>query len=394
MIVQAFRRPQFVSQCNIWTSSPVDHPFLLSFRVWRLQVLPSLPRNDPVVTLNAPAPIVNFAGQIAQAGILVVRPYNQVASLVFLNVLFDSIDVPHGLMFIWYPDMIFCGNPTVVCGPSTLVGAMPWQTQMQSFRVVVDDGQIALPPPTSIVNVTCHTANDKTLVHFGPNTTYPMLLPGFCTSLTIQPGLAVLSYDRPWLLGSFPVWNSSVVQPAVGSPVVLCQYPMRSLQVVPIDAIPVVPADEVVPPPDAGGVPPLPSEVGEKARFEEVGNRLSSVWRVEPKFSPEATEQLLTWAEAFRISCTQSAAAQQLTLSPVCSSALSPYGYTSSTLFYSVLQATPLVLSNNLIFGPHVVGIVSELARPTDGGLNSRAITHLEYEGVIVLHVPHDFGTL
>ncbi|KAF0718076.1 Aste57867_1915 [Aphanomyces stellatus] len=242
MIVQAFRLPQFVSQCNIWTSAPVDHPFILSFRVWRLQDLPSLPPNDPVVTLNAPAPIVNFAGQIAQAGILVVRPSDQVASLVFLrgrfNVLFDSIDVPHGLMFIWYPDMNFGGSPTVVRGPSTLVGAMPWQTQMQSFRVVVDNGQIALPPPTSAVNVTCHTTNDKTLVHFAPNTTYSMLLPCFCTSLTIPPGLAVLSYDRPWLLGSFHVWDTSIVQPAVGSPVVLYQYPMRSLQVVPINAIP------------------------------------------------------------------------------------------------------------------------------------------------------------
>ncbi|KAF0700753.1 Aste57867_8706 [Aphanomyces stellatus] len=248
LLVQAFRLPDFSSPSNVWTTetSLPSHMRMQSLRVWPASAVSVLPPVDLAVAFYGPQAIVHFAGQVAHAGVLVVHPGQHIASALFLRgrfrVGFSDVDVSPGLALVWYPELGFRGPPTVV-RRSASTDNMDWLPVMQSFRVGLEADLVPMntstvPPPLTsrgrnAVVVTCDVTTTHSL-YFVPDVAYPLLDASICKNLSMPPGVAVLAYDRPWLLGSFKLWTASVFRttrsPNPYGP--LASYPMQSLRVV------------------------------------------------------------------------------------------------------------------------------------------------------------------
>ncbi|KAF0693845.1 hypothetical protein As57867_015176, partial [Aphanomyces stellatus] len=214
VLVQAFYRPDFKGSWRLLTESGT-YTFVRSFRVYRT--------DDDVTPIgNDDEPVVAFLKYGRSDWTLCVPAGQNAASqIVFAMSMtrrgFDTIDVPVGLALVAYSGTHFHGQRRVIpSGVYTDEYATDVLNWMQSLRVVQASNVLAVQTETTsgpgvrghFTSKACSNAN----MTFVLDQEYMVLPKLDWTTLYIPDGLALVAYDRPWLLGRYSVWTNSVVQ--------------------------------------------------------------------------------------------------------------------------------------------------------------------------------------
>ncbi|KAF0687221.1 Aste57867_21017 [Aphanomyces stellatus] len=216
VIVQAFCRPDFKGSFRILTESGT-YPFVRSFRVYRTDgALPTTDDESVVAFLKH--------GREGRSDWSLLVPARETSAslIVFAMTLgahgFDTVDVPASLALVVYSGSQFQGQRRII--PSGIYTAeeqgIDFLYSMQSFRVIQSSDVALLPTESTglrgvrghFTSKVCTEAN----ITFVLDQEY-MVLPKLDWSvLYIPDGLALVAYDRPWLLGRYVVWTSPVVK--------------------------------------------------------------------------------------------------------------------------------------------------------------------------------------
>ncbi|KAF0692846.1 hypothetical protein As57867_016064, partial [Aphanomyces stellatus] len=218
--VQAFFRPDFKGSFRILTVSG-SYPFVRSFRVYRTgDTPPTIDTDDE--------PVVAFLkdGRLDWS-LLVPARENSASQIVFAMALgtsgFDTVDVPANLALVTYSGTHFQGQRQIVPSGIYTDRGIAFLYSMQSFRVIQASDVALLPSEPTVlrgalgqltwersgnvmVNMTMSSVVNMTFVLNQEYMVLPML---DWKGLDIPDGLALVAYDRPWLLGRYVVWTSS-----------------------------------------------------------------------------------------------------------------------------------------------------------------------------------------
>ncbi|KAF0690522.1 Aste57867_18071 [Aphanomyces stellatus] len=211
--VQAFCRPNFKGSFRILTVSGT-YPFVRSFRVYRT--------DDALPTTDDESVVAFLKHGRSDYSLLVPARETSASQIVFAMTLgasgFDTVDVPASLALVTYSGSQFQGQRRII--PSGIYTAeeqgVDFLYSMQSFRVIQASDVALLPiESTGLRGVRGHftsKACTEANMTFVLDQEY-MVLPKLDWSvLYIPDGLALVAYDRPWLLGRYVVWTSPVVK--------------------------------------------------------------------------------------------------------------------------------------------------------------------------------------
>ncbi|KAF0712605.1 Aste57867_4768 [Aphanomyces stellatus] len=126
---------------------------------------------------------------------------------------FDTVDVPANLALVTYSGTHFQGQRQIVPSGIYTDRGIAFLYSMQSFRVIQASDVALLPSePTVLRGVLGQfTWGMSSVVNmtFVLNQEYMVLPKLDWKVLDIPDGLALVAYDRPWLLGRYVVWTSS-----------------------------------------------------------------------------------------------------------------------------------------------------------------------------------------
>ncbi|KAF0700039.1 Aste57867_9425 [Aphanomyces stellatus] len=211
LLVQSYQYPNFRGPMTLQRNS-VDAPF------GSLVVLPQSDTNTsnlgPALPPGAPA-VTFYQTTASDSPVFAVKVNEVVPSMIILRPVlsrwFRGLDLPPGVVLVTYDQPSFQGNVQVYRDPKFYaVGDVGFNfASVQSFKVFPVSGVPDLPPPPQVqAAATClDVTNTMRAFTLGE---YPLLEPWTCYSaLVVPPGLAVVAYDRTWLLGNSTVWRNA-----------------------------------------------------------------------------------------------------------------------------------------------------------------------------------------
>ncbi|KAF0717634.1 hypothetical protein As57867_002178, partial [Aphanomyces stellatus] len=213
-VVEMFENPNFrglrkFESPDLGPGYPMATP--LSLRTFRSgDVLPPVSDSTDVMVFNVdPFQVPPFA----------IKCGERMASMAILRQLvpapMHSIDIPLTTRLVVFDSPSFQGNATTYTDTTFDLFQVAFRRLVQFRSIQVVCGDKSLPPISTPVSpsetVSC-LGSTGTTQHFKRGVPYPMIEPWTClTPFQVPPGLAVVGYDRPWLLGALAVWTSDQV---------------------------------------------------------------------------------------------------------------------------------------------------------------------------------------